>query len=255
MAMRASVIAAHSPHRPVSTAMDPVPVTFQATITRPTRSTGTRCSLAVANSGLNTPIQVMRASSTTMTSTTPAAPGITRTSHTGHTARSAPETTRTRPRPYLAARPVASRAPTKPPIHGNPKAIPYCHAAQPMSPSRRTAISGSVAMMSALTATVFQNSRSNCRSALMNFHPSVTSETRNFAAFAVDPTRSGSRIIPILNAERRNPVALPITVTTGPRALMAPPPSVGPTAVAVHVVDSNLPLAVRRWSGRTICFR
>ncbi len=44
------------------------------------------------------------------------------------------------------------------------------------------------------------------------------------------------------------------TVTTGPNAAIAAPPSGGPSMVAVQVVDSKRPFATSRSSGRTSAF-
>lgn len=62
-------------------------------------------------------------------------------------------------------------------------------------------------------------------------------------------------IAPIPSADRRKLTAFTTTVVTGPSIPMAAPPSGGPAAVAVHVVDSNLALARSRFPGSTSALR
>ncbi len=60
-----------------------------------------------------------------------------------------------------------------------------------------------VAMISALTATVFQNSGRSCRSSWMNFQPLTRSAARNFSASAHLGSASFCRIAPIPKAGHR----------------------------------------------------
>jgi hypothetical protein len=123
-----------------------------------------------------------------------------------------------------------------------------------------TASSGAVAMIRALTVIVLKNSGRSAGWARMYRHPSGRSRTRSRAA----PTRTGRGSLPPLaripaaqtpTAESRKLAALASTVVTGPNNPNAAPPSGGPSAVAVQVVDSNRPLARSRSSPCTTALR
>jgi hypothetical protein len=70
-------------------------VTDHADSVRATPSVGTWSSRYAPSTGLNTPMQAISPSSTTMTSTSPLTPGWTNASPTGQQARSTPATRRT----------------------------------------------------------------------------------------------------------------------------------------------------------------
>ena len=98
-------------------------------------------------------------SSAAMTSSSPGTPGPMNTSQTGQQARTVPPTSMTRRRPNRSTARRESREPIRPPRHGTAKASPYCQGRKCSRPSMSTASSGSVAMISPLKNTLYQNWR------------------------------------------------------------------------------------------------
>ncbi len=111
----------------------------------------------------------------TITNTTPAQPAGTTAKPIDQHARNVPATRNTRCSPSRLLTRVANREPISPPAHGAANASPYCHGAMPSSPSMRTARSGAVARISALTSAVFKNSLRSSRCRAMYRQPSNNS--------------------------------------------------------------------------------
>ena len=146
----------------------------------------------MAYTGLNTPMQVISPSSIAMTSTSPAAPEPMKASPAGQHARSVPAVSMTLCRPYRATSRLASREPIMPPTQGTAKARPYCQGAKCRRPSMRTASSGAVARIRALTPIVLKNSGRSAGFVRMYRQPSARSRARSREA----PVRAGCGSLP-----------------------------------------------------------
>jgi hypothetical protein len=166
--------------------------------------------------------------------------------------------TRSGPNRVASRRP--SREPARPPTQGTPNARPYCHGLNPSWPSMRTATSGEVAMISPVTRTVLRNRGRSDGWPRMYRHPSVRPLARSRDCLGRDCLgRTGRSSWPPIErmpaAEIAKLMPLATMVVTGPNSPIAAPPSGGPSAVAVQVVDSNRPFAVSRSPGGTSSFR
>ena len=119
-----------------------------------------------------------------------------------------------------------------PPTHGGPNASAYSSGEKPSSPSIRTAISGAVAMISAVDQDrVEEQRRAASASPRMNRQPVEQSPARSRPRPARGArarlSRRRSRARP--SADSAKLAALATTVVTGPSRPIAAPPSGGPS--------------------------
>lgn len=106
-----------------------------------------------------------------------------------------------------------------------------------------------------LTRMVLKNSARSAGCAKMQRHPSIRSAARSRRASLRTGCGSALPIARMARADSKKLTASATTVVTGPNSPIAAPPSGGPSAVAVQVVDSNRPLAAIRSAGGTRAFR